>query len=317
MDNLFYSLESVVPLFVLILIGYRLRRRHIINESFIQVGTTLGFKLALPVLLFQQISNADFTQAFNPKLILFSLSATLTSILLLCLLIPRFIKENARRGAMIQGIYRGNFAILGVPLAINMFGETGAAPTSLLLPFTIPLYNALAVVILTVFSPDRDTTHKISLKALIKDIATNPLIIGIALGLPFSIFHWHLPALVTKSLSQIASLTTPLSLICLGGQFTFQAARKNFALSCWATAIKLLIIPAIVLTLAILFGFRNGELGAIFILFMAPSAVSGYIMAKNMHSDDQLAAQILIMTTFVSCFTLFGGIFLLRTFHLL
>ena len=188
MDHLFYSLESVVPLFVLILIGYLLRRRHIINDSFIQVGTTLGFKLALPVLLFQQISNADFTQAFNPKLILFSLSATLTSILLLCLLIPRFIKENARRGAMIQGIYRGNFAILGVPLAINMFGETGAAPTSLLLPFTIPLYNALAVIILTVFSPDRDATHKISLKALIKDIVANPLIIGIALGLPFSIF---------------------------------------------------------------------------------------------------------------------------------
>ncbi|MCI8633249.1 MAG: AEC family transporter [Lachnospiraceae bacterium] len=317
MDNLLYSLESVVPLFVLILTGYILRRRHILNEPFIQVGTALGFKLALPVLLFQQISNADFTQAFNPKLILFSLSATLTSIFLLCLLIPRFVKENAQRGAMIQGIYRGNFAILGVPLAINMFGEAGAAPTSLLLPFTIPLYNALAVIILTVFSPERDIKHKISFKTLIKDIITNPLIIGIVLGLPFSIFHWQLPALVTKSLSQIASLTTPLSLICLGGQFTFHAARKNFALSVWATVIKLLIIPSITLTLAALLGFRNGELGAIFILFMAPSAVSGYIMAKNMHSDEQLAAQILIMTTFVSCFTLFGGILLLRTLHLL
>lgn len=317
MENLLYSLESVIPLFVLILIGYILRRRQILNESFIQIGTAIGFKLALPVLLFQQISSIDFTQAFNPKLILFSLSATLISIALLCLLIPRFIKENAKRGAMIQGIYRGNFAILGVPLAINMFGEAGAAPTSLLLPFTIPLYNALAVVILSVFSPERGSAEKLSLKKLLYDIITNPLIIGIALGLPFSLFHWTLPPLVTKSLSQIASLTTPLSLICLGGQFTFHAAKKNLSLSLWATAIKLIFIPSIVLTVAALLGFRDGELGAVFILFMAPSAVSSYIMAKNMHSDDELAAQILIMTTFVSCFTLFGGIFLLRSLSLL
>lgn len=317
MENLTYSLESVVPLFVLILMGYLLRRRHIINDNFVQVGTKIGFKMALPVLLFQQVSGADLTSVFNPKLITFSLVSTLTTILLLCLIIPIFVKDNAKRGAMIQGIYRGNFAILGVPLAINMFGEAGAAPTSLLLPFTIPIYNALAVVILTVFSPENNEKKGISLKKILYGIITNPLIIGILLGLPFALFHWQLPTLVSKSLSQIASLTTPLSLICLGGQFTFTSAKKNLSLSLWATGIKLLLIPSIVLTLAALLGFRGGELGAIFILFMAPSAVSSYIMAKNMHSDDDLAAQILIMTTLVSCLTLFLGIFLLRSLRLL
>lgn len=319
MENLMYSLESVVPLFALMLVGYLLRRRHIINDNFISVGTKIGFQVALPVLLFQQISAADLNAVFNPNLILFALAAIAVTITLLCLLIPRFIKDNATRGAMIQGIYRGNFAILGVPLAINMFGEVGAAPTSLLLPFTIPIYNALAVIILTVFDPRNAGKGRTAfpIKAILRGIVTNPLIIGIVLALPFSLLHVTFPAVIDKSLDQIASLTTPLALICLGGQFTFKAAKEKLPLSLTATFIKQIVIPVIVLTAAILFGFRGGELGAVFILFMAPSAVSGYIMAKNMHSDDELAAQILIMTTLFSSLTLFFGIFLLRSLGLL
>lgn len=317
MDNLLYSLQSVMPLFALILMGYLLQRRHIINDAFVEVGTKIGFKMALPVLLFQQVSSADLTTVFSPKLILFTLVSVLIVISSLCLIVPCFIKGNAQRGAFIQAIYRGNFAILGVPLAINMFGEVGAAPTSLLLPFTIPIYNASAVIILTVFDPANQGSRQVPVKKILKGIVTNPLIIGIALGLPFSLLRIEIPVLVTKTLSSISSLATPLSLLCLGGQFTFQAAKENLALSALATALKQLLIPTVVLTIAALLGFRGSELGAIFILFMAPSAVSSYIMAKNMHSDDQLAAQILILTTLTSCFTLTAGIFLLRSLGLL
>lgn len=317
MDSLLYSLQSVVPLFALILMGYLLRRVQIINDNFVQVGTRIGFKMALPVLLFQQVSSADLTAVFNPRLILFALACILVLIGLLCLLVPLLIKGNAQRGAFIQAIYRGNFAILGVPLAINMFGEAGAAPTSLLLPFTVPIYNATAVIILTVFDPQYQGSRHIPLKKILKGIVTNPLIIGIVLGLPFSLLHVEFPVLIDKTLDSISSLATPLSLICLGGQFTFRAARDNLRLSVTATLIKQVLVPAVVLSLAVLLGFRGGELGAVFILFMAPSAVSSYIMAKNMHSDDQLAAQILILTTLTSCLTITGGIFLLRSLALL
>lgn len=317
LENLLYSLESVVPLFVMILMGYWLRRLHIINDSFVEVGTKIGFQMALPVLLFQQVSEADLSIAFNPRLVLFALACIALVVTLLCLLVPLLVHGRASQGAMIQGIYRGNFAILGVPLAINMFGEAGAAPTSLLLPFTIPIYNALAVIILTVFRPDSDWKRSISVRQILWGVVTNPLIIGIVLGLPFSIFRWQLPSLIDKSLSQIASLTTPLSLLCLGGQFTFRAAKEKLPLSLSAAVIKQVLIPSLVLPLAVLAGFRGGELGAIFILFMAPSAVSSYIMAKNMHSDDELAAQILIMTTLLSCLTMFVGIYILRSLQLL
>ena len=160
-----------------------MRRKGIIQESFVTAGTKIGFQAALPALLFQQVAQADLTTVFNPWLIVFAICAILATVLLLCLLIPLFVKGNPQRGAMIQGIYRGNFAILGVPLAINMFGEAGAAPTSLLLPFTIPLYNLLAVIILTLFEPREGPRNRVDGKKILKGIVTNPLIIGILLGL--------------------------------------------------------------------------------------------------------------------------------------
>lgn len=317
MENLIYSFNSVVPLFVLVVIGYLLRRKNVIQDSFVSTGTKIGFQVALPVLLFQQVSQADLTTVFNPRLILFAVASILLTVLLLTAVIPLFVKGNPQRGAMIQGIYRGNFAILGVPLAINMFGETGAAPTSLLLPFTIPLYNILAVVILVLFEPKDGPKNQVDMGKILKGILTNPLIIGILLALPFAIFKIQLPEMVDRSLDSISSLTTPLALICLGGQFQFQSAKENLGLTLTATLLKQIFLPAA--------GAVRGRYGWAFareswgpsLPVMAPSAVSSYIMAKNMRSDDQLAAQILMMTTLVSPFTICLGIYLLRSMGLL
>lgn len=244
MENLIYSFNSVVPLFVLVVIGYLLRRKNVIQDSFVSTGTKIGFQVALPVLLFQQVSQADLTTVFNPRLILFAVASILLTVLLLTAVIPLFVKGNPQRGAMIQGIYRGNFAILGVPLAINMFGETGAAPTSLLLPFTIPLYNILAVVILVLFEPKDGPKNQVDMGKILKGILTNPLIIGILLALPFAIFKIQLPEMVDRSLDSISSLTTPLALICLGGQFQFQSAKENLGLTLTATLLKQIFLPA-------------------------------------------------------------------------
>ncbi len=315
MDNLIYSLRSVLPLFVMIFLGYFLRRWKIINEDFVSIGTKIVFNVSLPVLLFRQIAASDLTVVFNPGLILYGLGATVILVALMCLIVPLFIKDKPSQGAFIQGVYRGNFAILGVPLAINMFGQEGALPAALMLPFAVPLYNAMAVVILTLYSAKAG--QKINFKKILLGIVTNPLIIGIVLGLPFSFFGIRLPELADRCLEPVSSLCTPLALLCLGGQFTFRQLKENFKISLIATILKLVLIPALVLAIAVLIGFRGGELGALFIMFMAPSAVSSYIMAKTMHSNDELAAQILILTTFFSSITIFLGILLLKSLGLI
>ena len=317
MDSFLFSLESVFPLFALIALGYFLGQKGFITKGFTSAGTKLVFNFCLPVLLFRQISAANLSDVFNIKLIGFSLITTLLVLFLLILLVPRFIKGDPQRGAYIQGVYRGNFSILGVPLAISMFGTEGAAPASLLLPFTVPLYNVAAVIVLTIYGPKENTKKGPSVGSILKGIVTNPLIIGIVLALPFSLLHWSLPKFLDKTLADLSSMTTPLALICLGAGFDFKQSKKQLSLGLSATFLKLILIPVIVVGAAIAMGFRGGELGAIFIQIMAHSAVSSYIMAKNMHSDDALAGQILIYTTIASCITLFAGIYLLRSWGLI
>ena len=304
LEHLLFGLNSVLPLFVLV---------AIIDDKFINTGTKVGFQAALPVLLFQQVAEADITSAFSPRLILWALGMSLAVVAVLCVTVPLLVKENGRRGAIIQGIFRGNYAILGVPLAISMFGEAGAVHTTMLLPFTVSLYNLLAVTILVFFGPKDGEQNRIEWKNILLGIATNPLIIGILLGLPFSLLHITLPEVVDRSLSNISALTTPLTLICLGGQFRFDSALKNLRCSLTAALCKQVLIPTVMLTLAVLLGFRDGELGAIFIMFMAPTAVSSYIMAKNMGGDHVLTSSVVVTTTLLSAFTLTAWIWVLRT----
>ena len=313
MDNLLYSLNSVVPLFAVIALGYLLRRCGVLNENFIDVGTKLGFRVALPCLLFQQVASADLSAAFSPRLMWFGIVSVLLTVALLCAVTPLLIRDRAKCGAVVQAVFRGNFAILGVPLAIQMFGEQGAAPTALMLPVTVPLYNILAVVVLVLFEPRDGARTHVDLGKILLNVVTNPLIIAIVLALPVAWWRISLPTMVQSSIASVASLATPIALLCLGGQFDFADARHNLKITLPAALVKQAVLPAAALSIAVLLGFRDGELGAIFILFMAPSSVSSYIMAKNMRSDAMVAAQMIMLTTLLSSFTMFLGIFLLRS----
>ena len=150
---------------------------------------------------------------------------------------------------------------------------------------------------------------------MLLDIVTNPLIISIVLAMPVSLLRIELPEMLTRSVNSVASLATPIALLCLGAQFDWKNARQNLRRTLPAALLKQAVIPAVMLSIAVAFGFRGGELGALFIVFMAPSSVSSYIMAKNMRSDAQLAAQMILWTTLLSMFTMFLGIYILRSLN--
>lgn len=315
MENFIFSLKSVLPLFVLIVIGYVLKLMKWVNESFIQAGTKIVFKITLPMMLFLQVAAADLTTSANIRLMIFTVVSLVSLFLLLLLLVPVFVKKDPDRGAMIQALLRGNFSILGIPLAANMFGPQGAVPATLLMPFVIPIYNVFSVVALALFSADpahRKDKGALA-KKMLKEIVTNPLILAIVLGLAFSLLKIRLPELLLDCLQPVSDLTTPLALICLGAQFSFTETRSTLKLAVAGTLLRQLVIPFVMLTLAVLLGFRDYDLGAVLIIYASPVAVTSYIMAKNMKSNDKLAAQLLVFTTAFSCISLTLTIFLLRT----
>ena len=183
------------------------------------------------------------------------------------------------------------------------------------MPFVILMFNSYSVVILSIFSGN--DKHKLDKKAIfgiLKNIVTNPLIIGVCLGIPFMLTGIELPQAVDKTFGYLSGLTTPLALMSLGANFKIESIKGRLGYAVFAAIGKTVIVPAIALTAAVLVGIRGPELGVVMICFGAPTAVTSYIMAKKMDNDHELAAQILLLSTFFCVFTIFAMIFILKTF---
>lgn len=317
LDNFIYSVNVILPVFIIVILGFILGRTKFLGEGFIDPAEKVVFKIALPVMLFLEVAGAEKLSGGDVRLIIFCVVAVTAAFLLVSLGAFLFVKKEYR-GSFVQGASRSNFAVLGIPLAISMFGDAGGVAIALVMPFVIVMFNAYSVIILSLFANGGEQVRiREILKKLFFNIVTNPLIIAVILALPVLYFDIELPVFANRSLEYISAMTTPLSLICLGANFKLSAVKGRVGTALAATALKLVVLPAATVTVAALLGFRNEALGTIFILFGAPSAVSSYIMARNMKNDSDLAAQILLFTTMLCLFTVFSGVFLLKTFALI
>lgn len=317
MDTFIYSFNVVVPVFLLIVLGFLLKRIKLLNESFVNTAVKFNFRITLPTLIFNNIYSSNFIEIFDLKLMLFVVGAILGVVLLLWPILTPLIPDRRRMSAMMQAIFRSNFLLLGLPLAINMFGPDNISTISFLIPIAIPLFNLLAVIILAAFAPEGEGSPEKSLGNTLKAIATNPLIVAALLSLLFQAFAIRLPKFLESAVSSVASIATPLALIALGGQLNIKSVASNLKYSLSASLARLIAVPFVVVSAAVIMGFRGTELGSIFILFASPPAVSCFIMAKEMNSDYELTADIILIGTTLSLFTIFFGVYLLRSFALI
>ena len=321
LNNVIFSVNAVLPLVILIFLGFCLKSKKLglfkePQEFFGQVDRFV-FHAALPVYIFNELTGAKAGDIFDIKLVVYCMSGLLLAFLLLVMIAPVFIKAKPTRGAFIQGVCRPNFALLGMPLAGNLFGELGLGTAALILPFVLPLFNALSVVVLVINSDAESGGKHGSAGKIISGIIKNPLIISAVLALPFMIFDISFPAALQKSINYIANTAAPLALVSLGAGINLQSLLNKGRLSLTAAAFKTVFIPAVFVAPAALLGFRGAALVVIFVLFAAPTAVGSYIMAKNMQSDYELAGQIIAVTTVICPFTIFAGSLILKTLELI
>lgn len=317
MENLVFSFNVVMPVFVVIGIGFFLRQIRLLNETFVNTAVKFNFLVGLPVLLFKSIYTADFEEVADPKLFLFVLCGIILVVLTLSLIVPRFVADRKKASALIHTMYRSNFLLLGFPLAVNMFGEENVATVSFLIPIAVPVFNLIAVILLASFDDSVRQSQRKRYLSTILIILKNPLILASAAAILFKLLRIDLPIFLDSSVSSVAALGTPLALITLGAQLDLKNVAANLRYSLAATFGRLVLVPLAVVSVAILFGFRGYALGGIFILFSSPSAVSCFVMAKEMNSDCALTADIIVLSTFFSMVTMFTGIYLLKTFALI
>lgn len=315
MENLIFSLNATVPVFLVMVIGYIIKNLKLVDEPFVKTLNSFNYKITLPVLLFKDIAESDFFEVWDTGYVLFCFFTTLLSIASIWLITAKFYNEKSLTGEFVQAAYRSSAAVLGVAFIQNIYGNAGMAP--LMIIGTVPLYNIAAVLVLSFTGPDSSGFSPNTLKKSLKDIITNPIILGILLGMAVSVLRIQFPTIISKTIGNISVLATPLALLGLGAGFEGKKALAKIKPTLVCSLIKLLLLPALFLPLAIFFGFRTEKLVALLIMLGSPTTVSCYIMAKNMGHDGVLTSSVVVTTTFLSSVTLTLFLYLLRSCQLI
>lgn len=238
---------------------------------------------------------------------IFATMSIIISFFIAWIIISRLEKDKKKKGVLIQGIFRSNFVLFGMPISIALFGEELAGVPSMLIAVIVPIYNFLSVIILEVYKGEN-----IDLKKILKGIITNPLICASIFGLFMTALGIKLPGVVNKTVCDLAKVATPLALIILGGSFEFKTISKSKKQLVGAIIGRLIIIPGIFIPIGIILGFRNIELATLIVMFAAPTAISSFTMAQQMEADSELAGNIVVFSSIFAIFTMFFWIFIVK-----
>lgn len=283
------------------------------DEVFAAKMNKFVFLVPLPVLLFEQLATVDFSEVWDIKFILFCFVVTAISITI-STLISLLWKDRSIKGEFIQATYRSSAALLGIAFIQNIYGTVGMAP--LMIIGSVPLYNIMAVVVLSVFKPGNNSFDKALVKKTLKGIATNPIIIGIVAGFVWSALKLPMPSILHKTVSSIGATATPMGLMSMGATFEMKKATSKMKPTLVAVFMKLVGFCAIFLPMAALLGFRNEEMIAILVMLGSATTVSCFVMARNMGHEGTLSSGVIMMTTLLSAFTLTMWLDVLRSFGL-
>ncbi len=314
MENLIFSLNATMPIFLMMVLGYVLHQIGWLDTDFASKLNKFVFLIPLPVNLFVQVSALDIRAAWDTKFVVFCFVATLLSVLAaaLCSL---FMKNHAERGEFVQAAYRSSASLLGVAFIENIYGTAGMAP--LMIIGAVPLYNVMAVIALSVTDPENSELDQKTLMKTVRGIATNPIILGILVGLLWSLLHLPQPKILMTTCSKIGALGTPLGLMAMGAMFDFRKAFGKLGPAAGASFLKLIGFNLVFLPLAIAMGFREEKLVAVLVMLGSATTVSCYVMARNMHHEGTLTSSTVMLTTLFSAFTLTFWLWLVKTLGLM
>lgn len=300
MESFIICLNAVLPIFLLMAVGYAARCFHLLDRADVAKINKLVFRTFLPVMVFYNIYNSELSSAMRGSLLAYAVLGVLAEFLISSGYALLFVKDSHRRGAVIQGLFRSNFVIIGLPIAESLVdGDLG--PVAMLLAAVVPLYNVLAVITLAIFNGKKPEWKKVLL-----DILENPLIIGSVVGIAALLAGIRLPEPLEKVVSQMSAVSSPMLLFLLGAFFQFSGVRSHIRELAAVCAGRLVVFPAIFLGLAVVMGFRGVELVSLLGVFSSATAIASFTMAQQMGGDAELAGDIVVWTSALCSFTLFG-----------
>ncbi len=306
MENLIFSLNATLPVFLIIAAGMGAKRVGLINDNYVSVANKFNFRVCLPIMLFLSMRNSDTSGGFDLKFMALIIACSAAECVLSGVIARVCVHEPSKRGSFAQGSFRGNTALIGLAMIMNMYGESKYAAVAVMC--AIPVYNAGAVTVLSLFGGENNK----SVKDIVLNIVKNPLIIGTLAGMAASVLDIHFPTAIETSLEYLSDITMGSSLLCIGAAMDLGTFVKSGRTAVFASALKLVIFPLIFMPVMIAAGYRTDALASAFIVLGSPAAVNSYIMAVSMKNDGALASSIIVISSLLGALTMTAWIAVLR-----
>lgn len=308
MENLMISANAVLPMCLVMALGYGARRLGWLRREEISTINKIAFRIFLPCLLYYNIYCSDLSGSFDPLLMAFAVGGVLLTFGLALGYTLLTEKLPERRGVLIQGMFRSNYVIMGIPVATALLGADQLGTVSILIAVIVPLFNMLAVVVLEVFRGQKPKPLHI-----LGQIAKNPLVIGSVLGILTLVAGIRLPHILEQTIQSVSAIASPLQLFLLGAFFQFSGLKTYRRELVTVSIAKLIVSPGLFLGLGALLGFRGVAFVSLIGIFASPTAVNSFTMAQQMGGDAELAGDIVVTTSAVSILTMFLWIFLFKS----
>ena len=314
-ENIYLGVQVVFPLLVFMVIGYLLRRLKWVTEKGFSEINKLVFRILMPIMLFLNANMSDIREVFNAQ------NVQVLMITIVCVLLTLFISlyigtkkvpDMGRRAVIVQGIYRSNLILFGLPVSVTIYGEGRLGTVAVLIIVAVPLYNIIAAILL-----DKVTDNKMDFWKALKSAFTNYLVIGSILGVLFNLLGGQIPQMVQTPMEQLGRMGTPLAFIVLGGSMVFGRMRDEIRTISLVSSLRLVLIPIIVFIVAMFFGLQGPPLVALLVVFAAPTAITSYTMAKEANIEVALAGDFVAVTTILSVVTMILWITFLGSMNLL
>lgn len=302
------SANAVLPMCLIMALGYGTRRLGWIRREEIFAINKIAFRIFLPCLLYYNVYCSDLSGSFDPLLMAYAVGGVLLTFGLSLGYTLLTEKLPERRGVMIQGMFRSNYVIMGIPVATALLGSDQLGTVSILIAVVVPLFNMLSVVVLEVFRGQKPKPLHV-----LGQIVKNPLVIASALGILTLAAGIRLPHILEQTIQNVSAIASPLQLFLLGAFFQFSGLKTYRRELVTVSAAKLIISPGLFLGLGALLGFRGVAFVSLIGIFASPTAVNSFTMAQQMGGDAELAGDIVVVTSAVSMLTMFLWVFLFKS----
>ncbi len=314
MANVIYSVNAVLPIVLMTVLGYLLKRLGLLDLSFVSTGSKVAFLVAFPCSVFSSFNGVHLSEIFDLRLLLLITLSMFLSTAVLLLIVPLFVRERSVAASMVQGMVRSNMIIQGMPMLSLLYTGAELASGTFMLPFGVLANNITSTIVFIVLLPQKNS-HRI--RGAILPLLKNPLVIASVLGLLFAAFSWRLPTALNNTVTQLGRAAAPLALLALGADFDISQCRRDLRYTLPSILVKLILVPGVATVAAVLLGVRGAPLCALMLFLGSSSASACYVMAREMGGDAPVAGEIICLGTILSAFTLAAGIYILKTLALI